>query len=133
MKIRAAVLREPGSPVNIEKIELAPPKEKEVLIKTAFTGFCHSDLHFIEGKVNTPMPMVIGHEVSGVVESIGPGVTSLKKGDHVIPVWKLSCGHCPECVRGLGYICRESRDIAGTGGLLDRTSRLSDLNGNRCQ
>ncbi len=70
MKMHAAVLREHGDTVSVEQIELAPPKEKEVLIKTAYTGFCHSDLSFIDGKVNFPLPMVLGHEASGVVEAI---------------------------------------------------------------
>ena len=131
MKIHAAVLREIGDTVNVEEIELAPPKEKEVLVKTAYTGFCHSDLSFIDGNVNFPLPMVLGHEVSGVVEEVGAGVTSVKKGDHVVPVWMIPCGTCPECVNGLGHICRNSHETHGTGGLLDGTSRLSDLKGNR--
>ena len=131
MKMQAAVLREFGDKVSVEEIELAAPKEKEVLVKAVYTGFCHSDLHFIEGNVNFPLPMVLGHEVSGVVEAVGPGVTAVKKGDHVVPVWMLPCGTCPECVNGLGYICRNSHEIHGSGGLLDRTSRLSDLKGNR--
>ena len=68
MKMQAAVLREFGDKVSVEEIELAAPKEKEVLVKAVYTGFCHSDLHFIEGNVNFPLPMVLGHEVSGVVD-----------------------------------------------------------------
>jgi len=132
MKIKAAVLREFNKPVSIEKVELAPPKEKEVLVKTYYTGFCHSDLSFIDGSFSHfPLPMVIGHETSGIVEEVGPGVTSLKKGDHVVPVWMIACGECPECRSGLGFICSENHRIQATGGLLDETSRLTDLNGNR--
>jgi len=131
MKIQAAVLREYGELVDVEKIELAPPKEKEVLIKTAYTGFCHSDLGFIDGIVKFPLPLVLGHEASGVVEAVGPGVTSVKKGDHVVAAWMVPCGECPECTSGQGHICRKSHEIHGSGGLLDKTSRLSDSNGNR--
>ena len=80
MKMKAAVLREFEKPVTIEEVELAPPKEKEVLVKTAYTGFCRSDLHFMDGDFEFPLPLVLGHEASGVIEEVGPGVTSLKKG-----------------------------------------------------
>jgi S-(hydroxymethyl)glutathione dehydrogenase/alcohol dehydrogenase len=77
MKIKAAVLRQFNKPASIEKIELAPPKEKEVLVKTRYTSFCHSDLHFMQGTFrNFPLPLVIGHEASGLVEEVGPGVMS---------------------------------------------------------
>jgi len=129
MKIKAAVLREYKQPVNIEDIELAPPKEKEVLVKTAYTGFCHSDLHFIEGNNKFPLPLVIGHETSGIVEDVGPGVTTLKIGDPVVAAWMVPCGYCPECMSGLGHICRRSHEIHGAGALLDMTSRMTDANG----
>jgi S-(hydroxymethyl)glutathione dehydrogenase/alcohol dehydrogenase len=131
MKIKAAVLREFNKPVNIEEVDLAPPKEKEVLVRTAFTGFCHSDLGFIIGKVNFGLPAVIGHEASGIVEEVGPGVTSVKKGDHVVTAWMVPCGTCPECVTGKGYICRRSTEIFRSGMLLDRTTRLTDSKGNK--
>ena len=129
MRMKAAVLREFGKPVTIEEVELAPPKEKEVLVKTAYTGFCHSDLHFVTGKVNFGLPSVIGHEASGVVEAVGPGVTSVKKGDHVVPAWMVPCGSCPECASGQGYICRRSLEIFRKGVLPDMTSRLKDAKG----
>jgi len=129
MKIKAAVLREFEKPVSVEEVELAPPKEREVLVKTAFTGFCHSDLHFLRGEVNFGLPSVIGHEASGIVTEVGPGVTSVKKGDHVVATWMVPCGSCPECVSGQGYICRRSTEIFRAGVLLDRTSRLKDSKG----
>jgi S-(hydroxymethyl)glutathione dehydrogenase/alcohol dehydrogenase len=131
MKIKAAVLREYKKPISIEEINLAPPKEKEVLVKTAFTGFCHSDYTFIVGDLKFPIPMVIGHEASGVVVDVGPGVTSVKKGDHVVAAWMCPCGTCPECTSGQGHICRRSHETHGAGGLLDLTSRLTDAKGNR--
>jgi S-(hydroxymethyl)glutathione dehydrogenase/alcohol dehydrogenase len=130
MKIKAAVLREFNKPVSVEIIDLAPPKEREVLVKTAFTGFCHSDLHFVRGTVNFGLPAVIGHEAAGVVEDVGPGVTSVKKGDHVVTAWMVPCGTCPECVTGKGYICRKSSEIFKSGVLLDRTTRFTDSKGN---
>ena len=131
MKIKAAVLREYNKPVSIEEIELAPPKEHEVLIKTAYTGYCHSDYSFIIGALKFPIPLVLGHEASGVVEAVGPGVTSLKQGDHVVAAWMCPCGHCPECTSGNGHICRTSHEIHAEGALMDRTSRLTDAKGNR--
>jgi S-(hydroxymethyl)glutathione dehydrogenase/alcohol dehydrogenase len=130
MKMKAAVLREYNEPVTIEDVDLSPPKEKEVLVKTAYTGFCRSDLHFIDGDFKFPLPLVLGHESSGVVEDIGPGVTSLKKGDHVVAAWMVPCGECPECTSGQGHICRKSHEIHSAGTLLDMTSRLKDSKGN---
>ena len=129
MKIKAAVLREFNKPVSIETIDLAPPKEKEVLIKTAFTGFCHSDLHFLKGTINFGLPSVIGHEAAGVVEDVGPGVTSVKKGDHVVAAWLVPCGHCPECSSGRQYIWRNNSAMFKKGMLPDGTSRLTDSKG----
>jgi S-(hydroxymethyl)glutathione dehydrogenase/alcohol dehydrogenase len=131
MKVKAAVLREFDKPVSVEEVNLAPPKEKEVLVKTAYTGFCHSDLHFVRGKVNFGLPGVIGHEASGVVEDVGPNVTSVKRGDHVVAAWMVACGSCPECATGQGYICRNSAEIFKSGVLLDRTTRLTDSKGNK--
>jgi S-(hydroxymethyl)glutathione dehydrogenase/alcohol dehydrogenase len=131
MKIKAAVLRVAKNPVTIEEIQLASPKEKEVLVKTAYTGFCHSDLHFIDGTIQFPLPMVLGHEASGVVADVGPGVTSVKKGDHVVASWMVSCGECPECTSGKGHVCRRSHERHSAGGLMDGTSRLKDAKGDR--
>ena len=129
MKIKAAVLREFNKPVSVEDVNLAPPKEKEVLVKTAFTGFCHSDLHFLNGTVNFGLPSVIGHEAAGLVEDVGPGVTSVKRGDHVVAAWLVPCGHCPECVSGRGHICRVNAAMFKTGMLPDGTTRLTDAKG----
>jgi S-(hydroxymethyl)glutathione dehydrogenase/alcohol dehydrogenase len=130
MKIKGAVLREFRKPVCIEGITLAPPKEKEVLVKTAYTGFCHSDYSIIVGNLRFPLPLVLGHEASGVVVDVGPGVTSVKKGDHVVAVWMCPCGTCPECTSGQGHLCRKSNEMQAAGTLLDMTSRLRDSNGN---
>jgi len=101
-----------------------------VLIKTHYTGFCHTDLHFINGTVNFGLPGVIGHEASGVVEAVGDAVTSLKKGDHVVAAWLIPCGECPECQTGQLHICRKNSAMFKDGTLPDGTKRFSDQNGN---
>ena len=129
MKIKSAVLREPNKPLTIEELELAPPKEKEVLVKSAFTGFCHSDLHLMLGEIPIALPLAIGHEMAGVVEEVGPGVTKVKKGDHVVGTWMIPCGKCPQCLRGMGNICSGNFGAFLGGVLLDGTSRLTDKKG----
>jgi S-(hydroxymethyl)glutathione dehydrogenase/alcohol dehydrogenase len=129
MKIRSAVLRETNKPLTIEELELAPPKEKEVLVKSVFTGFCHSDLHLMLGEIPIGLPMAIGHEMSGVVEDVGPGVTKVKKGDHVVGTWMVPCGKCPQCLRGMGNICSGNFGAFLMGMQLDGTSRLTDKKG----
>jgi S-(hydroxymethyl)glutathione dehydrogenase/alcohol dehydrogenase len=131
VKIKAAVCREIKKPISIEEIELAPPKEEEVLVRTAYTGFCHSDWGVVSGSVAFPLPLVLGHEASGIVEDVGPGVTSIQKGDHVVATWMIACGYCPECTSGQGHICRTSHGKHTQGGLWDGTSRLKDAKGNR--
>jgi Zn-dependent alcohol dehydrogenase len=131
LRIKAAVVKELNQPLSVERIEIAPPRVHEVLVKTAYTGFCHSDLSMIRGIFKTPVPFVLGHEASGVVNEVGPGVTSLTKGDHVVATWVTACGHCPECRKGMPNVCRTSFIPHSVGALRDMTSRLTDLNGNR--
>jgi S-(hydroxymethyl)glutathione dehydrogenase / alcohol dehydrogenase len=129
MKIKAAVVRKTGV-VKVEEINLAPPKEHEILIKTSYCGYCHSDWAAVEDWLGFPLPIVIGHEASGVVVDTGPGVTSVQKGDHVVATWAVSCGTCKMCIQGRENICPGYRDYIIGGTLLDGTSRLSDLDGN---
>jgi len=129
MKISGAVLREPGKPYSIEELELEPPKEKEVLVRYAYTGYCHSDLHNLLGEVQMALPLVAGHEAAGVVEELGPGCTKVKKGDHVVATFMVTCGQCPQCLRGMGNICTGSFKNFVDGMLLDGTSRLKDTTG----
>lgn len=128
MKTLAAVLWEVGAPIEIAQVDLAPPREGEVLVKIAACGVCASDLHVVQGDLPEPLPLVLGHEASGVVEEIGPGVASLKQGDHVVLVLVPSCGDCAECRRGRPNFCEVGARMAATGTLADGTSRLS-LNG----
>ena len=92
--------------MTIENVAIEKPKRREVLVRTAAAGLCHSDLHFIEGAYPTPMPVVLGHEAAGVVEAVGEDVTYLKPGDHVISCLSVFCGHCEFCLSGHLSICQ---------------------------
>jgi len=121
VKIRGAVLREPGKPYSIEEMELDPPKEKEALVRYVNTGFCHSDLSVQLGNINMVLPIVAGHEAAGIVEEVGPGCTRVKEGDHVVATFMVPCGKCEQCCRGMGNICTGSFVNFVNGMLLDGT------------
>jgi S-(hydroxymethyl)glutathione dehydrogenase/alcohol dehydrogenase len=129
MKIKGAVLRERKKPYSIEELELEPPRGKEALVRWAYTGYCHSDLHNLLGGLGGVLPIVAGHECAGVVEEVGPGCTKVKKGDHVVGTWMIPCGECPECRRGMGNICSTHLPYFLEGTLLDGTSRIKDKDG----
>ena len=129
MKIKGAVLREPGKRYSIEELELEPPKEKEALVRYVYTGFCHSDLSNLLGNVQMSLPLVAGHEAAGIVEQTGPGCTRVKKGDHVVSTFNVPCGECPQCRRGKGYLCTGTHRYFVEGLLLDGTSRIKDKDG----
>ena len=103
--MKAAVLREIPSPLVIEEVSLDSPGPGEVLVRTAAAGVCHSDLHFVEGKYIYPTPAVLGHESAGVVEAVGPDVTYVRPGDHVITCLSQFCGECEFCLSGRPYLC----------------------------
>ncbi len=129
MKVKAAVLREVNQPYSIEELELAPPGEREALVRYVYTGYCHSDLSNLLGHVNLALPLVAGHEAAGIVEEVGPGCTKLKKGDHVVACWMVPCGHCKQCIRGRGNLCSGTFGYFVEGMLLDGTSRFQDKKG----
>ena len=104
--MKAAVFHGPNQPLTIENLEIDNPGPREVLIRTAVAGLCHSDLHFIEGKYPWPAPAVLGHESAGVVEAVGSEVTYVKPGDHVITCLSVFCGHCEFCLTGHMSICQ---------------------------
>jgi S-(hydroxymethyl)glutathione dehydrogenase/alcohol dehydrogenase len=108
--MKAAVLHAANQPMTIEEVELTKPGSREVLLRTAFAGLCHSDLHFIEGLYPHPTPCVLGHESAGIVEAVGGGVTYVKPGDHVITCLSVFCGTCPQCVTGHPNLC-ENTDV----------------------
>ncbi len=91
--------------MTIEDIQIDKPKRREVLVRTAAAGLCHSDLHFIDGAYPTPVPVVLGHESAGIVEAVGDDVTYLKPGDHVISCLSMFCGHCEFCLSGHLSLC----------------------------
>jgi S-(hydroxymethyl)glutathione dehydrogenase/alcohol dehydrogenase len=121
--MKAAVLYEAGKPLVIEDIKLAPPKAGEVRVKVAANGACHSDLHVMTGDMRMPLPIVLGHEGAGIVEEVGPGVASVKQGDHVVLSFSPVCGHCYYCTQGTPHLCETRPKALGT--LLDGTTRLS--------
>jgi S-(hydroxymethyl)glutathione dehydrogenase/alcohol dehydrogenase len=125
MKARGAVLFEPGKPLEICDLDVAAPRAGEVLVRMAAAGVCHTDLHVMQGKFAAPLPAVMGHEGAGVVAEVGPGVVSLRAGDRVVPLWRLSCGKCEYCRRGRPALCPEGTRVRNTGRLPDGSSRLS--------
>jgi alcohol dehydrogenase len=133
MKIKAAVLREPGTPgpyaeskpLKIEEFELAPPGPGEVLVRVRAAGLCHSDLSVIDGNRPRPMPMVLGHEMAGIVQAVGHGVTDLQRGDHVVASFVPSCGVCSPCVAGRPALCEPGLASNTAGTLLSGERRLA--------
>jgi len=129
MKSRAAVAWEKGKPLTIETIDVAPPKAGEVLVRIVATGVCHTDAYTLSGDDPEGLfPVVLGHEGGGIVEEIGAGVTSVKVGDHVIPLYTPECGVCKFCTSGKTNLCQAIRATQGRGLMPDGTSRFS-LNG----
>ncbi|MBE7187020.1 NDMA-dependent alcohol dehydrogenase [Jatrophihabitans endophyticus] len=105
MKTKAAVVYEPGKPIEIEELELGGPREGQVLIKYLYAGLCHSDVHVAHGDLEARLPMVLGHEGAGIIEEVGPGVTRVKPGDHVVCSFIPNCGVCRYCANGQQSIC----------------------------
>src|ERR1043165_7771817 len=114
MEMKAAVFRKVNEPLTIESVEIDKPWGREVLVRTAATGVCHSDLHVVDGIGRFPLdrPIVLGHEGAGVIEAVGPDVTTLRPGDHVVACLSGFCGSCPQCLGGHPNLC--------TGGLVSR-------------
>lgn len=104
--MKAAILHAPKQPMTIEDVSIEKPQRREVLLRTAAAGLCHSDLHFIEGAYPTPLPAVLGHESAGIVEAVGEDVSYVKPGDHVISCLSVFCGHCEFCLSGHMSICQ---------------------------
>lgn len=124
MKARAAVLFEVGKRLELCDVDVATPGPGEVLVRMAAGGVCHSDLHAMTGHLVVALPAILGHEGAGVVADVGPGVTSVTPGDHVIPLWRLSCGVCEYCSDGRPALCNAGMQVRMTGRLLDGTTRF---------
>src|SRR5213592_3844934 len=122
-KTRAAVLLEPNGRWEIRELSLDPPKANEVLVRVMATGLCHSDEHIRSSTTWAVFPLVGGHEGAGVIEEVGPGVTRVKKGDHVVCSFIPSCGHCRWCSTGQQNLCDLGAQILD-GCLLDGTYRF---------
>src|SRR3954451_19238419 len=105
MKTKAAVVYETGKPIEIEELDLDGPRDGEVLIRYLYAGLCHSDIHVQHGDLEARLPMVLGHEGAGIVEEVGPGVTRVKAGDHVVCSFIPNCGTCRYCATGRQSIC----------------------------
>ncbi len=124
--MRAAVFTAPDQPVRVTDVDLAPPGAGEVKVKIAAAGVCHSDLHVRRGEWQVPTPLVMGHEGSGVIAEVGPGVAGLAEGDHVVLSWVAPCGQCRYCRAGREARCQLAATVVAPGGVLqDGTSRLS--------
>jgi S-(hydroxymethyl)glutathione dehydrogenase/alcohol dehydrogenase len=126
MKTRAAVAREAGKPLSLETIDLDGPREGEVLVEVKATGICHTDEFTLSGGDPEGLfPCVLGHEGAGIVVDVGKNVTSLKKGDHVIPLYTPECRQCEYCLSRKTNLCVAIRATQGRGVMPDGTSRFS--------
>jgi len=126
MKSRAAVAFEAGQPLEITEVDVQGPKDGEVMVRMVATGVCHTDAYTLSG--NDPegiFPSILGHEGGGIVEEVGAGVTSVKAGDHVIPLYTPECGKCSFCLSGKTNLCQAIRATQGQGLMPDGTSRFS--------
>ena len=128
----AAVFRGAGRPIEIRSVELAPPGPREVEVAIASAGVCHSDLHMVRGEWTHRTPVVLGHEGSGVITAVGPDVSDLSVGDHVVLSWVPSCGECRFCLAGRPAQCQPSAEIIAAGGtMFDGTPRMT-VDGEPC-
>ena len=126
METRAAVAYEAGKPLTIETVTLAGPKAGEVLVEIKATGICHTDEFTLSGADPEGLfPAILGHEGAGVVVEVGAGVTSVKPGDHVIPLYTPECRQCDYCLSGKTNLCQAIRETQGRGVMPDGTSRFS--------
>ena len=125
METRAAVAFEAGKPLSIETVELDGPREGEVLVEIKATGICHTDEFTRSGADPEGLfPAILGHEGAGVVVDVGAGVKSLKKGDHVIPLYTPECRECDYCTSGKTNLCQAIRTTQGQGVMPDGSSRF---------
>ncbi len=126
MKVKAAVAHKAGAPLTIETVDLDGPRAGEVLVEIKATGICHTDEFTRSGADPEGLfPVILGHEGAGVVVDIGPGVSSLKKGDHVIPLYTPECRQCEYCLSGKTNLCQAIRTTQGQGVMPDGSSRFS--------
>ncbi|HKV44434.1 MAG TPA: Zn-dependent alcohol dehydrogenase [bacterium] len=120
--MRAAVLYEVGKPLAVDTVEIEGPRRHEVAVRILATGVCHSDLHYINGDLTMPLPVVLGHEAAGIVDSVGEGVESVRPGDHVVLLFAPACGRCRYCDTGRPHLCEMRYRVRGK--MPDGTTRL---------
>ena len=126
MKVRAAVAHKAGAPLSVETVDLAGPKAGEVLVEIKATGICHTDEYTRSGQDSEGVfPSILGHEGAGIVVEVGAGVTTLRKGDHVIPLYTPECRQCKSCLSRKTNLCTAIRATQGKGLMPDGTSRFS--------
>jgi S-(hydroxymethyl)glutathione dehydrogenase / alcohol dehydrogenase len=126
MKVTAAVANQANAPLEITEIDLAGPKQGEVMVEIKATGICHTDAYTLSGRdAEGLFPSIMGHEGAGIVVETGPDVTSVAKGDHVIPLYIPECRQCPACLSGRTNLCTAIRETQGRGVMPDGTSRFS--------
>lgn len=126
IKCKAAIAWGPGQPLSIEEIEVMPPQAGEVRVRIVATGVCHTDAFTLSGEdPEGVFPCILGHEGGGIVESVGEGVTSVKVGDHVIPLYTPECGECKFCKSGKTNLCQKIRATQGKGLMPDGATRFS--------
>ena len=126
MDVKAAVATAAGKPLEIMTVQLDGPKAFEVMVEIKATGICHTDEFTLSGADPEGLfPAILGHEGAGVVIDVGPGVTSVKKGDHVIPLYTPECRSCPSCLSRKTNLCTAIRATQGKGVMPDGTSRFS--------
>ncbi len=124
MKATAAVLYEARQPMRIEEVEVLPPGPGEVTVRMKAAGVCHSDYHVMSGDLSMPMPIILGHEGAGVILAVGEGVNTVEIGDHVILMWRGSCGRCEYCANGRPALCDMGTAMRFTGTMPDGTLRF---------
>lgn len=131
MQVKAAVAYEVGKPLSIEMVDLEGPKRGEVLVEIKATGVCHTDAYTLSGEDPEGLfPVILGHEGAGIIVDVGSDVTSVKPGDHVIPLYTPECRQCEYCLSQKTNLCQAIRTTQGQGVMPDGTSRFS-LNGKK--
>src|SRR5215208_3482433 len=126
MKTKAAIAWKAGEPLTVETVDLEGPRAGEVLVEIRATGICHTDYYTLSGADPEGLfPAILGHEGAGVVREVGPGVTSVKADDHVIPLYTPECRQCKSCLSGKTNLCTAIRATQGKGVMPNGTSRFS--------